>query len=95
MSLDVTEVENIAMLCRIGISAEELPQYQASLNNILGLVDQLQSVNTDGVEPLANPLDATQRLRADDVSETNQRDKYQQCAPSTESGFYLVPKVVE
>jgi aspartyl-tRNA(Asn)/glutamyl-tRNA(Gln) amidotransferase subunit C len=95
MSLDVSEVENIAMLCRIGISADELPQYQTSLNNILGLVDQLQSVDTEGVEPLANPLDATQRLRADDVTEVNQREKFQQCAPSTEAGLYLVPKVIE
>ena len=95
MSLDRSQVENIAMLCRIGIAQDEVPQYQDSLNSILQLVDQLQSIDTDGVEPVANPLDATQRLRADVVNEQNNREKYQACAPSTESGLYLVPKVID
>ena len=57
--------------------------------------DQLQSLDTEGVAPLSHPLDATQRLRADEVTETNQRDTFQRCAPAVENGLYLVPRVVE
>lgn len=95
MSLDRSDVENIATLCRLQIDDENVSTYQENLNNILGLVDQLQAVNTDGVEPLANPLDATQRLRADVVTESNDRENLQSNAPSVESGLFLVPKVVE
>ncbi|MEE3214369.1 MAG: Asp-tRNA(Asn)/Glu-tRNA(Gln) amidotransferase subunit GatC, partial [Pseudomonadota bacterium] len=62
---------------------------------ILEMVDQLQAVDTEGVAPLAHPLDATQRLRADEVTETDQRDDFQRCAPQVENGLYLVPRVVE
>lgn len=95
MSLDKSQVESIALLARIGIREGEIDQYHESLNSILHLVDQLQSVETEGVEPLANPLDATQRLRADEITQTNQREQFQQCAPKTQDGLYLVPKVVE
>ncbi|WP_119393225.1 Asp-tRNA(Asn)/Glu-tRNA(Gln) amidotransferase subunit GatC [Salinibius halmophilus] len=95
MSLDRSQVENIAMLARIGVAESEIENYTKSLNSILDLVDQLQAVDTTGVEPLANPLDATQRLRADVVTEVNQREKFQKVAPKTEAGLYLVPRVVE
>lgn len=65
------------------------------MNSILGLVDQMQAVDTTGVEPLAHPLETTQRLRPDQVTESNQRDRYQAVAPSTENGLYLVPKVID
>ncbi|WP_134604273.1 Asp-tRNA(Asn)/Glu-tRNA(Gln) amidotransferase subunit GatC, partial [Pseudomonas aeruginosa] len=65
------------------------------LNNILGLIDQMQAVDTSGVEPLAHPLEATQRLRPDAVTETDHRDAYQTIAPAVEEGLYLVPKVIE
>ena len=65
------------------------------LDRILAMVDQLQQVDTDGVAPLAHPLEATQRLRADEVTESNQRERFQQVAPATEQGLYLVPRVVE
>lgn len=95
MSLDRSEVENIAQLARLKIEEQDLPSYTESLSNILNLVDQLQAVDTEGVEPLANPLDATQRLRADEVSEENQREHFQKIAPQAEAGLYLVPKVIE
>ena len=95
MSLTIDEVKNIAYLARVGVSEEDLPKNLESLNNILSLVDQLQSVNTDGIEPLANPLDATQRLRADVITEKNDRENLLSNAPSSEAGLFLVPKVVE
>jgi len=65
------------------------------LTDILAFVEQLNSVDTTGVEPLAHPLDATQRLRPDEVTETNNRENFQKVAPETESGLYLVPQVIE
>lgn len=95
MSLDRSQVEMVAKLARLKVEDHELDDYVASLNSILELADQLQSVNTDGVEPLANPLDAAQRLRADTVTETDQRDKLQANAPQAENGLFLVPKVID
>ena len=73
----------------------EKAEYQKNLSNILDLVDQLSAVDTSSVEPMAHPLDAVQRLRADVVTEENNRDHFQQIAPQTENGYYLVPRVVE
>lgn len=95
MTLERSDVENIAHLARLGLDEAELPQTTATLNSILSLVDQMQAVNTDGIEPLAHPLEAVQRLRADVVTEHNQRDAYQAIAPAVENGLYLVPKVIE
>ena len=95
MALERSDVEKIAHLACLGLNEADLPQTTAALNSILGLVDQMQAVNTDGIEPLAHPLEASQRLRPDQVTESNQRDAYQAIAPSTESGLYLVPKVIE
>lgn len=95
MSLDRSQVESVAQLARLKIDDNEMPNYLSSLNNILELVDKMQSVDTTEVEPLANPLDAAQRLRADVVSETNQRDTLQANAPQVENGLFLVPKVIE
>ena len=95
MALERTEVEKIAHLARLGLNEAEIPQTTATLNNILGLIDAMQAVDTTGVEPLAHPLETTQRLRADEVTEHNQRDAYQAIAPAVESGLYLVPKVIE
>ena len=75
--------------------SSEIPQTTATLNNILGLIDAMQAVDTTGIEPLAHPLEATQRLRADTVTEQNQRDAYQAVAPAVENGLFLVPKVIE
>ncbi len=95
MALDKSEVEKIAHLARIAINEDKIPEYASSLSSILGLVEQMQSTNTDDIEPMAHPLDATQRLRDDAVTENNQRDAYQKIAPATEDGLYLVPKVID
>ncbi|WP_071872811.1 Asp-tRNA(Asn)/Glu-tRNA(Gln) amidotransferase subunit GatC [Atopomonas hussainii] len=95
MALERTDVEKIAHLARLGLAEDELTATTATLNNILGLIDAMQAVDTSGIEPLAHPLEATQRLRADAVTETNQRDAYQAIAPAVEQGLFLVPKVIE
>ena len=95
MALERSDVEKIAHLARLGLNEAEIPQTTATLNNILGLIDAMQAVDTQGVEPLAHPLEATQRLRADQVTEQNQRDAYQAVAPAVQDGLYLVPKVIE
>ena len=95
MALERSEVEKIAHLARLGLNDGDIPQTTETLNNILGLIDQMQAVDTQGIEPLAHPLEATQRLRADQVTEFNQREAYQAIAPAVENGLYLVPKVIE
>ena len=95
MALERTEVEKIAHLARLGLSEADLPRTTETLNNILGLIDRMQAVDTTGIEPLAHPLETTQRLRADEVTERNQRDAYQAIAPVVENGLYLVPRVIE
>ncbi|MBO2929164.1 Asp-tRNA(Asn)/Glu-tRNA(Gln) amidotransferase subunit GatC [Metapseudomonas otitidis] len=95
MALERSDVEKIAHLARLGLSEGDIPRTTETLNNILGLIDAMQAVDTDGVEPLAHPLEATQRLRADEVTEENHRDAYQAIAPAVENGLYLVPKVID
>lgn len=95
MSLDRSQVEQIAHLARLQIDSADIDSYSDSLNSILNLVDQMQAVNTEGVEPLAHPMDAVQRLRADEVTEPDQREALQAVAPATEDGLFLVPKVIE
>lgn len=95
MSLDTHQVLAIADLARLQIDEKSIAEFQTNLSNVLDLVDQLQAVDTTGVEPMAHPMDAVQRLRADVVTESNNREKFQKIAPSTANGHYLVPKVVE
>ena len=95
MSLTTEQVGQIAYLARLALGADAAPEYANDLNSIMALVDQMNEVDTSGVEPLAHPLELTQRLRDDKVTETNHRDDYQQPAPSTEAGLYLVPQVIE
>lgn len=95
MALDRKAVEDIAHLARIALNEEDIPATTTKLSGILDLIDQMQAVNTDGVAPLAHPLETTQRLRRDAVTETNQRDALQAIAPATEDGLYLVPRVIE
>jgi aspartyl-tRNA(Asn)/glutamyl-tRNA(Gln) amidotransferase subunit C len=89
------DIEKVAVLARIRLDDEQIPALENDLSNILSLVDQLSAANTDNVEPLAHPLDAVQRLRADEVTESNQREAFQAIAPATENGLYLVPRVIE
>ncbi len=95
MALDPAQVAKIAHLARLGIDEADIPGYAHNLSNILTLVDQLNRVDCQGVVPLAHPLDTTQRLRPDAVTEVDQREEFQSVAPSVEKGLYLVPKVIE
>jgi len=95
MTLDKQDVVNIAHLARLSIDAQDIPNYVNNLSSILDLVKQMDQVDTTNVQPMAHPLDAVQRLRKDEVTETDQRDLFQSTAPEIESGLYLVPKVIE
>jgi aspartyl-tRNA(Asn)/glutamyl-tRNA(Gln) amidotransferase subunit C len=95
MSVEQTDIEKIATLARIRIEQHDIPEVASRLNDILAMVDTMQAVDTSDVEPMANPLDACQRLRADVVTEINQRERFQAIAPNAEQGLYLVPKVIE
>lgn len=95
MSLDQDTIRRIARLARLGVDEAENETYARSLSDIFAFVEQLNAVDTTGIEPMAHPLDASQRLRPDAVTEENQRDRFQQVAPRVESGLYLVPRVIE
>ncbi|MDQ7075713.1 MAG: Asp-tRNA(Asn)/Glu-tRNA(Gln) amidotransferase subunit GatC [Gammaproteobacteria bacterium] len=95
MSLEASEVKKIAHLARIAIREEDVAGYAESISSILGLVEQMDAVDTSGVEPMAHPQEAVQRLREDVVSESNQREKLQANAPAVEAGLFLVPQVIE
>src|SRR5690554_7964212 len=84
MALDRSDVEHLAHLARIGLKETEIPAYTDKLSSIMGLIDRMQAVDTSGVQPLAHPLETTQRLRADVVTEDNQRDALQAIAPRSE-----------
>ncbi|RLA48838.1 MAG: Asp-tRNA(Asn)/Glu-tRNA(Gln) amidotransferase GatCAB subunit C [Gammaproteobacteria bacterium] len=95
MSIEQDEIEKIAELARIHISGEQIGQVTQRITEILQMVDQLQAVDTRDIEPMANPLDATQRLRTDEVTESDRREAFQAIAPAVEDGLYLVPKVID
>ncbi len=95
MSLSLDDVSRIARLARIEISPAEATRTRDQLNGILAFVEQLQAVDTSGIEPMAHAVDVVQRLRPDTVTETNRREDFQAIAPETEAGLYLVPKVIE
>ncbi len=96
MSLTRAQVEGIAHLARLEITEEELPVYVDRLSRIIDFVEQLSAADTGDVEPMAHPLaDQVQRLRADQVTESDEHEKYQRNAPSVAAGLYLVPKVIE
>ncbi|MDD2662556.1 MAG: Asp-tRNA(Asn)/Glu-tRNA(Gln) amidotransferase subunit GatC [Dechloromonas sp.] len=95
MSLTLEQVQRIAHLARIETSESEALTTQGHLNGIFQLIEQMQAVDTAGVEPMAHAQDLSQRLRDDAVTETDRRAAYQAVAPETEAGLYLVPKVIE
>ena len=95
MSIEKSDIEKIASLARIRVDQSTIPEIANRINDILKMVDSMQAVNTADIEPMANPLDAVQRLRADLVTERNQREAFQAIAPQVEQGLYLVPKVIE
>lgn len=95
MSLDTDDIKAIAKLARLKVDETDVPLYATNLSSILDLVEQMNSVNTEGVVPMSHPLDVVQRLREDVVTESDQRDEFQKVAPATRDGLYLVPKVIE
>ena len=95
MSLSKEQVEHIASLARLELRESEFDDVVAKLSRIVDFVDQLQAAPTEDVLPMAHPLNMTQRLRADEVTEPNARDDYQANAPAIEDGYYLVPKVID
>lgn len=95
MIVDKDLVLNIAELAQLQIEDDEIDHYVDSLGRILQLVEEMQSVDTQGVEPVSNPLDGTQRLREDRVTEDDQRELFLANAPESEQGLFLVPRVVE
>lgn len=95
MALDRSDVEKIAKLTQLAVSEQEADALVGELSGILELVERMNSVDTSTVMPMAHPLDMSQRLRADEVTEENQRETFQQIAPETEDGLYLVPRVIE
>lgn len=95
MALKEQDIKDIAHLARLGLDESALTPLAADLSTVLDLVEQMNSVNTDGVEPMAHPGNAVLRLRDDTVTEPNQRDKLQEVAPAIEDGYFLVPRVIE
>ena len=95
MTLKTEDVRKIAQLARLQIDDDSIDQYVKDLSSVLTLVEQMNRVDTTGIRPMAHPLDATQRLREDKVTEADLRDKFQAIAPDVENGLYRVPKVIE
>jgi aspartyl-tRNA(Asn)/glutamyl-tRNA(Gln) amidotransferase subunit C len=95
MSLNSADIKRIAHLARIEVSDAEADATLTKLTGILGLIEQMQAVATNGIVPMSHSQDVTQRLRDDVVTETNQRELFQSIAPAVEDGLYLVPKVIE
>ena len=93
--MDKSEINKIAKLARLRVSSADANEVTARIGEILAMIDQMQAVDTEGVEPLAHPLDAVLRLRADEVTEVDHRDELLALAPASENGLYLVPKVIE
>jgi aspartyl-tRNA(Asn)/glutamyl-tRNA(Gln) amidotransferase subunit C len=89
------DISRLAVLARLALTPEEKAEYLTKLNGIMGLIEELRAVDTNGVEPMASALDMVQRMRDDVVSESDQREQFQAIAPQTENGLYLVPKVIE
>ena len=95
MSLTKDQVQHIATLARLKLAAAEFDDVVDKLSRIVDFVDQLQAAPTDDVLPMAHPLNMSQRLRTDEVTESNERDEFQKNAPEVEDGYYLVPKVLD
>ncbi|WP_339675216.1 Asp-tRNA(Asn)/Glu-tRNA(Gln) amidotransferase subunit GatC [uncultured Zhongshania sp.] len=95
MSLDQNDIAKLARLARINVAESDTAELSQRIGDILNMVDAMQAVDTTNVVPMANPHDATQRLRADEVNEINQREHFQKIAPQTADGLYLVPQVIE
>lgn len=95
MSLTPQEIIHIARLARLKTNPEEAESYATQLSRIMDLIDQLNSIDTENIEPMSHPQDAALRLRDDEVTKLNLREEFQAIAPECENGLYLVPKVID
>lgn len=95
MSLNHDDVRRLAHLARIAVTDAEVAEIGTKLNGILGMIEAMRAVDTTGVTPMAHGIDVVQRLRADAVTEADQRQLFQAVAPQVENGLYLVPRVIE
>ena len=95
MALENADIDKITILARLQVTPRETSDYANSISSILSLIDQMQQVSTEGIEPLSNPHDASQRLRKDEVTCDNQLEAFIALAPSAQDGLYLVPKVLD
>ena len=95
MSFTANDIKKIAHLARLNMPEDDLLLYTEQLSSILAFVEQMNQADTSHIDAVANPLDLSQRLRADEVTEKNERDKFQKIAPDVQAGLYLVSKVIE
>ncbi|MGB1556702.1 MAG: Asp-tRNA(Asn)/Glu-tRNA(Gln) amidotransferase subunit GatC [Oceanococcaceae bacterium] len=95
MSLAEEDLARLARLARLRFDPDSAAQTRDELNTILDMVDRLKSANTQGVQPMAHPLDMVQRLRTDAVSEENAREALMAAAPDARDGLFVVPRVIE
>ena len=95
MSLTADQIRQVAHLARLELKPDHVEKYARELSNILDMVGTLSRADTAGVEPMAHPLDMSQRLRPDAVTEPDRREALQAHAPSVKHGLYIVPKVIE
>jgi aspartyl-tRNA(Asn)/glutamyl-tRNA(Gln) amidotransferase subunit C len=95
MSLSLLDVKRIAQLASIEVTDAQAEQVLAQLQGVFALIEELQSVDTQGIEPMSHAQDVTLRLREDQVTETDNRERFQAIAPRVDAGLYLVPKVIE
>jgi aspartyl-tRNA(Asn)/glutamyl-tRNA(Gln) amidotransferase subunit C len=95
MALNITDIKRIAHLARLEINEQEAAVTLTKLSGILGLIEQMQAVDTMCITPMSHSQDVTQRLREDVVTQTNRREVFQAIAPQVQDGLYLVPKVIE
>jgi len=95
LSINEDEIKYLSLLSRMDIDKNEIKDVEEKLNKIIDFVDQLQTISTDDIEPMAHPLNQSQRLRMDEVTETNDRENIQKNAQQIEKGMYLVPRVID
>ena len=95
MSIDKSDIKHLCNLSKLNLDEDEQSLFLKHMQSILGMIEELQEVDTGDIEPMAHPLQMTQRLRVDEITEFNERDKYQKNTEFTEDGFYKVPKVID
>ena len=95
MSINKDEIKYLSLLSRMDIDKNEIKDIEEKLTKIIDFVDQLQTISTDDIEPMAHPLNQSQRLRMDEVTEINDRENIQKNSQQIEKGMYLVPKVID